>query len=182
MDCELIWETIVDHEDYEICVTFPHQIRRRKDGYILIEYQSYDGYVYCRLNKTTISKHRIIAIQFLPNPDRLPQVDHKNKIRNDNRIENMRWVSRSENMLNSKSRKGFEYEYFDELPVPCESFDFYNGHDFEGYPIDEEKNIYYHNGLMFRKLQRLILNNKYEYYRLKDIEKKQVSVFVSKID
>jgi hypothetical protein len=41
-------------------------------------------------------------------------------------------------MENIKSRKGFEYEYFDNLPVQCVSFDFYNVHDFEGYSIDEE--------------------------------------------
>jgi hypothetical protein len=85
-------------------------------------------------------------------------------------------------MENVKSMKGFEFEYFDELPVPCQSFDFYNGYDFKGYSIDENKNMYYHNGLMFRKLQKLIKANKYPFYRMKSIEGKQIAVFLTRID
>jgi hypothetical protein len=58
----------------------------------------------------------------------------------------------------------------------------YNGHDFEGFSIDEEMNIYFHNGLMFRKLRRLLMNERYPYYWLTDIEGKRVCVYLSKID
>jgi hypothetical protein len=36
----------------------------------------------------------------LPNPLNLPQVDHINRVRHDNRVENLRWVTRTENMQN----------------------------------------------------------------------------------
>jgi hypothetical protein len=179
---EIEWETIVDHEEYEICLSFPYQIRKIVNHKILKEYQRKDGYVECSLNSRRYLKQRIIALQFIPNPDDLPNIDHKNKIKNDNRIENLRFVTQSENMKNTKSKCGFEYEYFDNLPVPCQPFIFYNGHDLEGYSIDQELNIYFHNGLMFRKLQRLLMKDKYPYYNCWDIEGRRVTVFLNKID
>ena len=44
--------------------------------------------------------HRLIAINFIPNPDNNPVIDHINRIKTDNRIENLRWVSRCENCQN----------------------------------------------------------------------------------
>lgn len=52
------------------------------------------------LEGTNRKVHRIMAETFLPNPDNLPQVDHLNRNRSDNRIENLKWVSRSDNMKN----------------------------------------------------------------------------------
>jgi hypothetical protein len=140
------------------------------------------GYIQFRLNGKTSYKHRILAEQYIPNPDRLEQIDHKNGIRSDNRLINLRWASPSENMRNVKSNRGNQFEYFDELPVPCEPFVFYNGHEFEGYSIDEEMNIYFHNGLMFRKLQILIMMNRYSFDCLTSIEGKNVRVFLNKLD
>lgn len=41
--------------------------------------------------------HRLVAAAFLYNPDRLPEVDHVNKKRDDNRVENLRWSTVSDN-------------------------------------------------------------------------------------
>ena len=44
--------------------------------------------------------HRLIALAYLPNPDNKLFIDHINRNTKDNRIDNLRWVTRSENDRN----------------------------------------------------------------------------------
>ena len=57
-----------------------------------------DKYYQIRIDKKLFLLHRLIAIQFIPNPLNLPQVNHKNGIKWDNRIENLEWVTASQNI------------------------------------------------------------------------------------
>lgn len=41
--------------------------------------------------------HRLVALAFIPNPDGLPEINHKNCIRDDNRVENLEWITHAEN-------------------------------------------------------------------------------------
>lgn len=81
-------------------------------------YPDKDGYIKVRLClNTKIRKshfvHRLVAISFINNEKCLPEVDHINTIKNDNRVENLRWCDHKSNINNattlkkkSESRKG----------------------------------------------------------------------------
>lgn len=60
------------------------------------------GYAIVHLNKNGIAKtcnvHRLVADTFVPNPDNLPEVHHLNHDRKDNRVQNLQWVTRAEQM------------------------------------------------------------------------------------
>lgn len=52
-------------------------------------------------NSANVLLHRIIAIAFIPNPENKPEINHKNGIRSDFRIENLEWATPQENQIHS---------------------------------------------------------------------------------
>ena len=58
------------------------------------------GYLTIRGRDKHWKVHRLVALAFIPNPDpgRLIEVDHINENKNDNRVENLRWCTKEENL------------------------------------------------------------------------------------
>lgn len=65
-----------------------------KDGYI--------EYSLCKSGKPNfVRSHRLVAMAFIPNIENKPIIDHINNIKDDNRVENLRWVTNQENISKS---------------------------------------------------------------------------------
>ena len=60
-----------------------------------------DGYLRTCVGGKTQFIHRLVAIAFLPNPKQLPQINHLNGKKDDNRLENLEWCDRNRNMLHA---------------------------------------------------------------------------------
>ena len=106
---------LLNHADYEILNVYPFTIRR-KDIHHVVKVNLSGEYPRVALNGKPYLKHRLIALQFLPNPNNLPEVDHINRDRTDYHLSNLRWVSASENNINKSSHNGVSYEFIDNIP------------------------------------------------------------------
>ena len=73
---------------------------------------SKDNYGYLVVNlwedgkMKTYKVHRLVATAFIPNPNNLPVINHKNEIKNDNKVDNLEWCSvLYNNTYNDKAKK-----------------------------------------------------------------------------
>lgn len=93
------WKKIDNKPNYSISDN--GDVRNDKTGRILKPHKGTSGYFQVMLGRKTspLYVHRIVAHAFLPNPNNLPQVDHINGNKLDNSVNNLRWVSISDNCL-----------------------------------------------------------------------------------
>ncbi len=114
---EEIWKSVIGYENiYEISNLgrirsidhiVPHKDgkSRIQKGRFLHTYISEKGYIQTCLSKEgkrfNTGLHRIIAIAFIKNPNNLPQVNHKDGIKDNNSISNLEWSTNQENQLHA---------------------------------------------------------------------------------
>lgn len=70
------------------------------------------GYTHTRLARPgrskSISIHRIIGETFVPNPEGHTEIDHIDRNKENNRADNLRWVTRRQNMANVEGKKAIK--------------------------------------------------------------------------
>ena len=73
------------------------------------------NYVYVRVNGKNVRKHRLIALAFIPNPDNLPEVNHKDCNTQHNWASNLEWCTRSDNVIHEFNTGGLTTEHMSRI-------------------------------------------------------------------
>lgn len=93
------WRDIVGLENY--MVSSMGRIYSKKNNAFMKTTPDTKGYLrvtfYENGRNNTRKVHRLVAEAFLENPDNLPQVNHKNEDKKDNRVDNLEWCTNSYN-------------------------------------------------------------------------------------
>lgn len=114
-----IWKTSPSVPHCEVSST--GIIRNKKTGKEYTPTSIGRGYLSVHIRNKNNKRHyihRLIAEAFIPNPDNLPQVNHKNGIKTDNRVENLEWVSCKENIRHAIAT-GLNTQDYQNKPVIC---------------------------------------------------------------
>jgi len=90
------WKIFPDNNNYEVSNKgFIRNIKTKKSFGGCFDKHS--GYMRTNLNNKYISIHYAVGKTYIPNPENLSCINHKNKDRTDNRVENLEWCTYAEN-------------------------------------------------------------------------------------
>lgn len=82
-------------DDYEI--TKEGEVINKTNGHKLKPQPNGKGYLRVSISKKLMFIHRLVAEKYIPNPNNLPQVNHKDGNKLNNNVDNLEWVTNQEN-------------------------------------------------------------------------------------
>lgn len=97
-----IWRPLSFDGDYDISDQGFVVSHKRATPFPMVPKKDHRGYY--RVSVSPVSKkgksriHRLVASTFIPNPDQLPEVNHKDGVKTNNRVGNLEWVTHRRNM------------------------------------------------------------------------------------
>lgn len=101
---------IKDFEDYAITTegkVISYKYKQPRIMKTWLQKSGYENIKLCKNNQTYhFLIHRLVAEAFLLNPNNLSEVDHINGVKNDNRVENLQWISSKDNINKSYLTSG----------------------------------------------------------------------------
>lgn len=117
-------------------------IERKNDNYVrkeMILKCVKDSYGYLNVDliqngvKKRVKVHRLVAQAFIPNLEYKPCINHKNGIRDDNRVENLEWVTYQENEIHKRNVLGYTHseETIKKLSIQNKKRVLINGKEFD---------------------------------------------------
>ena len=127
-----VWKDIKGYSDYQI--SNKGRVWNAKRSRYVIPTQKPTGYMQVNLYADNGRRkkeyvHRLVAMSFIPNPYKLPQVNHIDRVRDNNVVENLEWVTHQENVNKSSSPKkiavcdleGNELYRFNSIQEACDT-------------------------------------------------------------
>ena len=97
------WRIIEEAPEYEVSTT--GKVRNIKNGNLIAGSIDKDGYTrvtlctkgpegdYEKCKRITRFRHRLVALAFIPNPDDLPCVNHKDEDKSNSNVDNLEWCT-----------------------------------------------------------------------------------------
>ena len=173
------WRQIENYPDYfvsnmgNVYSDKRHKLMKpvlQKDGYVRIALRNEDG---SRLYHI----QRLVLEAFTGKHDEF----EANHIRNDNRLENLEWVTRSQNVRDTISSHGYEFSFVESLPEGSIHFESYGNHEFENYYINGNQLFLFIEENRYRVLDVRYDNNGYPYYNAIDTNHIRTHIQLTKI-
>lgn len=112
------WKDIEGYEGLYQISSFGRvkSLKSRRGVKILRPWYAGEGYLQVALKKNRTTKrekfyvHRLVAKAFISNPTNLPQINHKDKNKKNNNVENLEWCDAQYNIEFSKAKQVGQYD------------------------------------------------------------------------